>query len=108
PIQVGIPVGFVVRVSRAGQPVTDLQPYLGAAAHVIALDAQAGGFSHIHGVAGDRPPVDAMGDMAAPPAAFGPTVAFSHQFAKPGLYKVWAQFAPRGQVITVAWVVEVR
>ncbi len=105
PIRAGQPTGFVVRVTRAGQPVTDLQPYLAAAAHVVALDAQAGGFSHIHGMAGDQPPLAGMMDMSAPPAQFGPTLAFSRQFPQPGLYKMWAQFAVQGRVITVAWVI---
>jgi hypothetical protein len=48
-----------------------------------------------------------MGAMAAPPASFGPDLAFSHTFAAPGLYKVWLQFQAAGQVQTVAWVVEV-
>jgi len=107
PLLAGQLSGFVVRVTRAGQPVTDLQPYLGAAAHVVALDSQAGGFAHIHGVAGGQPPTDDMADMSAPPAQFGPALAFSHRFTQPGRYKVWAQFAHQGQVITVAWVIEV-
>ena len=107
PLQAGQLSGFVMRVTRAGQPVTNLQPYLGAAAHVVALDSQAGGFAHIHGVAGGQPPTDDMADMSAPPAQFGPTLAFSHRFTQPGSYKVWAQFAHQGQVITVAWVIEV-
>ena len=108
PVQAGSASGFVVRVSRNGQPVTDLEPYLGAAAHVVALDSQAGGFAHIHGVSGEQPPALQMAEMGAPPAQFGPALAFSHQFPRPGLYKIWAQFAHHGQVITVAWVVEAR
>jgi Cu+-exporting ATPase len=103
----------VLNVSRDGTPVTDLQPYLGAAGHVVVLDAHASGFAHVHAVPGTKAPAD-MGDMAeeaemaATPASFGPDLAFSHQFAKPGLYKVWSQFQHNGQVHTVAWTVEVR
>jgi hypothetical protein len=85
-----------------------LQPYLGAASHVVVLNAQAEGFTHVHGVAGAAPPAGEMGEMADAPAQFGPDYAFSHTFAQPGLYKVWSQFAHNGQVLTVAWVVEVR
>ncbi len=105
PVRAGQVSNFVVRVSRQGQPVTDLQPYLGAAAHVVALNSQAADFSHIHGVAGEQAPAGAMATMSAPPAQFGPAFAFSRQFAQPGLYKVWAQFTTGGGVITVAWVV---
>ncbi|HUS16126.1 MAG TPA: heavy metal translocating P-type ATPase [Chloroflexia bacterium] len=107
-VRAGTESGFVVRVTRDGKPVTDLEPYLGAAAHVVALDGQAGGFAHIHGISGSEPPDPMMADMGAPPAQFGPALAFSHQFPTPGLYKVWAQFAHHGEVITVAWVVEAR
>ena len=48
------------------------------------------------------------GEMAAPPAAFGPAVSFETTFAAPGRYKIWAQFNHHGQVLTVAYVVEVR
>jgi Cu+-exporting ATPase len=99
---------FVVQITRDGAPVTDLQPYLGAASHVVVLNAQAEGFTHVHGVAGAAPPAGEMSEMADAPAQFGPDYAFSHTFAQPGLYKVWSQFAHNGQVLTVAWVVEVR
>ncbi len=108
PVRAGQVNNFVVRVSRQGQPVTDLEPYLGAAAHVVALNSQAAGFTHIHGSAGDQPPAGAMADMSAPPPQFGPAFAFSNQFAQPGLYKVWAQFTTGGEVITVTWVIEAR
>jgi Cu+-exporting ATPase len=107
-IQAGQLSRFVVHITRDGAPVTDLQPYLGAASHVVVLDAQADGFTHVHGVAGSTPPAGEMGEMADAPAQFGPDYAFSHTFAQPGLYKVWSQFAHNGQVLTVAWTVEVR
>jgi Cu+-exporting ATPase len=99
---------FVVRLTRDGAPATDLEPYLGAASHVVVLNQYAARFAHVHAVAGEQPPGAAMGEMADPPARFGPAVAFSHRFPEPGLYKVWLQFAHGGQVETVAWVVEVK
>ena len=100
---------FVVRVTKnGGTPVTDLAPYLGAASHVVVLDAQADHFAHLHAVASDVPPSEAGMEMPAPPAHFGPVFAFSVRFPQPGRYKVWAQFAPSGQVETAAWVMDVR
>ncbi len=98
----------MVRVTEGGQPLTDLRPYLGAASHVIVLDAAADQFAHVHAVAGAVPPGDNAMTMADPPAQFGPTFAFSHRFAQPGRYKVWAQFQTSGGVETAAWVIEVR
>jgi Cu+-exporting ATPase len=107
---------FVVSVSRGGRPVTDLNPYLGAASHVVILDPNGDGYRHVHGVAGSTPPgemADAGGmtgttQMTEAPATFGPAYSFSHTFSKPGLYKIWSQFAHGGQVFTVSWVVDVR
>ncbi len=96
-----------MRITRNGAPATDLQPYLGEAGHAIVLDERAGSFAHLHAAVGTVPPATPMGEMTAPPALFGPDVAFSHTFAAPGRYKVWLQFQAAGQVQTVAWVVEV-
>ncbi|MGN6813476.1 MAG: hypothetical protein ACTHMP_21615, partial [Thermomicrobiales bacterium] len=91
--------------AATGQPVTDFAPYLGAAAHIVIVAEGSGDFVHTHGEAG----AGAHGaEMAAPPAAFGPAVSFDTTFAAPGRYKIWAQFNHHGQVLTVAYVVEVR
>jgi Cu+-exporting ATPase len=109
-IKAGAQSVFVVTVERDGKPVTDLQPYLAAASHVVVLDESAGSFAHIHSVAGSTPPGGVMGEMTMgePPARFGPNVAFSHRFSKAGLYKMWLQFSHNSQVTTVSWVVEVK
>jgi Cu+-exporting ATPase len=99
---------FAITVERGGQPVTDLEPYLGAAGHVVVLDRDAGSFAHVHAVSGEAPPSGDMEEMEEPPARFGPSLAFSHRFEKPGLYKVWLQFSRGGQVTTVPWVIEAR
>jgi Cu+-exporting ATPase len=54
---------FVVSIEQGGKPVTDLEPYLGAAAHVVVLDQNATGFAHVHAVAGDAPPTGDMEEM---------------------------------------------
>ncbi len=116
-ITAGRDASFVVTVEQNGKPVPDLKPYLGAASHVVVLNQDGGDFHHVHGVAGSNPPADTnMGgngaavdeSMTLVPAQFGPTYSFSHRFDKPGLYKVWSQFAHGDAVLTVAWVVEVR
>jgi Cu+-exporting ATPase len=115
-VKAGEPAGFVLNVERGGQPVSDLQPYLGAAAHVVVLDETAGGFAHVHAVPGIEPPA-AMGEGAMEkeggeamevPMSFGPQVAFTHTFEKPGPHKVWAQVEHDSQVLTFEWVVEAK
>ena len=111
----GEPAGFVLNIERGGQPVSDLQPYLGAAAHVVVLDESAGGFAHVHAVPGSEPPA-AMGEGAMEeggeevevPMSFGPQISFTHTFPEPGPHKVWAQVEHDGQVLTFEWVVEAK
>jgi len=107
-VKAGAQSGFVVTIERDGGPITDLQPYLGAASHIVVLDESVGSFAHVHSVAGSTPPGQLMAAMDEPPARFGPNVAFSHSFPKAGLYTVWLQFSHNGQVTTVSWVVEAR
>jgi len=95
---------FTFTLTRDGQPVTDLQPYLGAAAHVIVVAASDGEFAHTHGEAGSH----THGEAEVPTGAFGPQVSFSQSFVQPGIYKVWGQFSHGGQVITAPFVVEVK
>ena len=108
---------FTYRLTRDGHPVTDLAPYLGAAAHVAIVSEDTRAFAHTHGAAGargqDAPSSHGNGAMAgmemdAPPAAFGPEVTFTHSFVRPGLYKIWGQFGYHGRVLTVPFVVQVR
>jgi Cu+-exporting ATPase len=107
PTRAGEQSTFVLEVTRDGKPVTDLQPYLAAAAHIVILDQKADGFQHTHAWPGQTPPKDEMAAMAALPANFGSDSVFIASFDKPGLYKIWAQFSHQGQIITVSWVVPV-
>jgi P-type Cu+ transporter len=109
-VRAGERAEFTFTVTRDGQPVTDLQAYLGAAAHVAIVSADGRDFAHTHGEAGGHTH-EAGGDHggdAAPTAPFGPKVSFAHTFAQPGLHKVWGQFSHNGTVITVPFVVAVK
>lgn len=109
-IAAGSAASFVYHLTRGGRPVTDLEPYLGAAAHVAIVSADTRTFTHTHGEAGGGGTTGmgdtAMGGMVLP-SHFGPDVTFSHTFARPGLYKIWAQFGERGRILTAAFVVPV-
>jgi Cu+-exporting ATPase len=115
-IQAGGLTHFSFTVTREGQSVTDLAPYLGAAAHVAIVSEDAETFAHTHGEAvvdavESAPTEDdhaAEGDAHAIPAAFGPEVQVEHVFPNPGRYKVWAQFSQDGRVLTVPFIIEVQ
>ncbi|MEU6133344.1 heavy metal translocating P-type ATPase [Nocardioides sp. NPDC047086] len=81
-----------------GKIVDDLQPYLGAAGHVVVMSADGETFVHGH----------AEGDeLAVPGASFGPELGLHLDVPKAGLYRLWAQFRlGNGEVITVPFTVE--
>lgn len=82
------------RTGGASSQVSNLQALVGKDAHVALFDAAAGSFYHIDGTIGD--------------IGLGPSVAFSHTFAKPGLYRVWLQFGAPGQETKAGWVIEAK
>ena len=86
-----------------GRPVEDLQPYLGAAGHVVAMRADGSTFAHQHAETLDDQgrPV-----FALPGTTFGPSLALHVRFDRPGAYRLWAQFElDDGTVVTAPFVV---
>jgi hypothetical protein len=80
---------FSVTDARTGIPVTDLQPYLGAPAHMLIVRADLGDAIHAHPEEG---------------ATGGPTVSFHPLVPAAGDYKLWIQFQRAGRVVTVPFV----
>lgn len=105
---------LTLTVTKEGQPVTDLAPYLGAAAHVAVVSEGGDDFAHTHGEVrtGDTAGHGEHGDHEAShdqlPAAFGPEITIEHTFSEVGRYKVWVELNHGGQIIPVAFVVEVQ
>ena len=79
------------RVSRDGHPVEDLEPYLGALGHLVALREGDLAFLHVH-------PEDQAG-------AAGPEIAFQATFPSEGRYRLFLQFAHAGGVRTAGFTV---
>jgi hypothetical protein len=107
---------FQVRDAK-GQPIKDLQPYLGAMGHAVILSEDTKSFLHSHPMAeGEEHDMSKMGDgkmdmskmkESAPPKSGGPDVMFHTNFPTAGLYKAWGQFMHKGKLITAAFVVNV-
>jgi hypothetical protein len=97
---------LVFRLERDGQPVTDLQPYLGTLGHLIVISSDRKHFVHSHPLPPPAAAGEAPGATPATPAA-GPTVRFSALFPGPGRYKAWGQFQHEGRVITADFVLDV-
>lgn len=73
---------LTLTVSRGGEPVTDLQPYLGAYGHLVALRVGDLGYLHVH-------PEGAPGDGTAEP---GPAITFTAAAPSGGAYRLYLDF----------------
>ncbi|GAA3465238.1 hypothetical protein ACFFSW_24280 [Saccharothrix longispora] len=82
-------------VTRDGVPVTDLQPYLGAYGHLVALRQGDLAYLHVH-------PEGAPGDGAT---AAGPEVAFVAEVPSAGGYRLFLDFRHDGVVRTAEFTV---
>lgn len=83
---------LTLTLSRAGRPITDLQPYLGAYGHLVAVRAGDLGYLHVH-------PDEDTGP--------GPDLVFHTEFPSDGVYRLFLDVRHRGRVITLPFTVEV-
>ena len=82
---------------KAGEPITlnfkldktTLEPYLGAAGHVVILNEEADQYLHVHPVNEEEP-------------------IFETKFDQAGKYKIWAEFKQNGKVRVFSYVIEVK
>jgi hypothetical protein len=87
----GMAMPLMAIITRHGQPVTDLQPYLGAYAHLTAFHADDLAFAHLH------PEGAVHGNNG------GPALTFSASLPEPGLWRLFLQFQTGGRVHTAAF-----
>lgn len=80
---------LVFTVTRDGAPVQDLEPYLGAFGHLVALRAGDLAYLHTH-----------PGEAATTGDTGGPEVAFGTTFPTAGTYRVFLDFQVDGEVRT--------
>lgn len=88
----GVPSTLTFRVIHDGQPVTDLQPYLGAYGHLVAIRDGDLAYAHVH-------PDGEPGDGRTRP---GPTVTFHTEVPRAGTYRLFLDFQHHGSVHTAA------
>lgn len=87
---------LTVAIARNGEPVTGLQPYLGAYGHLVAL--REGDLAYLH--------VHAKGDAPQPGSTSGPDIAFGAEAPTAGRYLLYLDFQVDGVVRTAQFVVE--
>ena len=83
---------FTIKDEKTKEPITNLQQYLGAAGHVVALTEDAEQYLHVH-------PMEEK--------ATGPDAKFMTTFPKGGIYKLWGQFKHENELLIVPFVIEV-
>ncbi|WP_327585192.1 DUF748 domain-containing protein [Nonomuraea sp. NBC_00507] len=81
---------LTLKVSKDGKPVTDLQPYLGAYGHLVALRARDLAYLHVH-------PDGEPGDGKTPA---GPEIVFYAEVPSVGDYRLFLDFQHDGKVRT--------
>jgi hypothetical protein len=83
-LRVGQPTLLSFAVRRDGRSVEDLEPYLGAMGHLVALRRGDLAYLHVHPMAHSNPGV----------------IAFHAEFPTAGQYRLFLQFAHAGSVHT--------
>ncbi|MFI2205340.1 hypothetical protein ACH47Z_32075 [Streptomyces sp. NPDC020192] len=91
----GKPAELTLTVTRDGRPVRDLQPYLGAYGHLVALRSGDLAYLHVH-------PTGEPGDGTTEP---GPKVSFTATAPSAGAYRLFFDFQHDGTVRTAAFTV---
>ncbi|MEN3270878.1 hypothetical protein [Pseudonocardia sp.] len=94
----GAPSQVFATVSRDGTAVTDLEPYLGAFGHLVALRQSDLTYLHVHPDAAVPAPTDRS----------GPGIAFTAEVPSAGTYRVFLDFRHRGTVRTAEFTVLTR
>jgi len=86
---------LTLSVSKDGRPVTDLQPYLGAYGHLVALRDGDLAYLHVH-------PGGAPGDGRT---KAGPEIVFHAEVPSAGAYRLYLDFQHAGKVRTAEFTV---
>jgi hypothetical protein len=92
-LRAGTDSELTLSVSRDGEPVTDLEPYLGAYGHLVALRSGDLAYLHVH-------PDGSPGDGTTEP---GPDVRFFAAVPSAGTYHLYLDFKHDGVVRTAAF-----
>jgi hypothetical protein len=88
-------ITFELTDATSGHPVGDLEPFLGAPAHLLITSGDLESVTHSH-------PVAALTDAA------GPRIVFQVLFPREGAYRAWVQFQRNGEVLTAPFTVEAK
>ncbi len=98
PPRAGLPFDLRFSIRRPDGGGVNLQPVMGAFAHLVAFDEARNGFAHLH-------PMEV--DPLQPPDAVHPVMNFKLTIPQSGRYVIWAQVNVDGREVFVPFGVEV-
>lgn len=103
----GGPSQVFATVSKDGAAVTDLEPYLGAFGHLVALRSSDLAYLHVHPSAAGA---GGVADAAEPVATdrSGPGIAFVAEAPTAGTYRLYLDFSHGGTVRTAEFTIPTR
>lgn len=102
-IEAGSETSLDFHLEKNGEPVRDLQDYLGSEVHVLAIrdDLKFAGHTHAYR------PGHSLHLMRMQQVYYGPDVPVRYVFQQPGTYAVFAQFLHEDEVLTAKFFVKV-
>lgn len=86
---------FMLTDAATGEPITDLQPYLGAFGHTLILSEDL--LDYVHSHPSEGPDSDISKGFG------GPRVTFEGYMPRPGRYRAWTQFLRKDRLTTVSF-----
>ena len=99
----------LVAITRSGEPATDLHPYLGAFAHIVAIGVTDLSYTHVHAMDARAMPMGTGTEDEASPVPFNTivpaTMSVHLDLAKKETYKVWVEFQGGSKLYAAPFVV---
>lgn len=105
-VKAGADTPVLVSIMKAGEPASDLHPYLGAYAHIVAIDARDLSYTHVHAMDMSAMASGAAMNGEVPPNAIVPATMPVHlTLPHRGIYKVWVQFIGGSRLYAAPFVI---
>lgn len=101
PLRAGETTVLTYTLSKNGQIVTNMTPYLAAMGHMMAVSKNGENAVHTHAVHAGSDPRTGLEVTSQMVTQSGPTQSFKLELPTMGLYKIWAQFGIGGEILTV-------
>jgi hypothetical protein len=103
-VKASVDTPLLISIMKDGEPASDLHPYLGAYAHIVAIGAADLSYTHIHAM-----DMDAMDGGGMPADATVPATMDVHlSLPRAGVYKIWVQFIGGSRLYVAPFVISAR